>query len=423
MQRIQKNILVVGGGGREHAICWALKKSPRLGELFCAPGNAGIADVARLVPLHVEDFDGIADFAMQNDIDLVVVGPDDPLAKGIVDHLQARGVQVFGPTSRAAQIEASKVFMKGICVRYGIPTAAYEVFDDAQEALAYVRAQPVPLVLKADGLAAGKGAIVAHTLKEAEEAVDQILVQRVFGAASGQMVVEEYLEGRELSLLAFVDGEVVRPMVEVQDYKSIFDGGRGPNTGGMGACSPCPSLTGNELDDVSERIVKRAAQALVEEGRSFQGVLFAGVMMTDDGPRLIEFNARFGDPEAQAVLPRLKTDLLEVLFATVEGRLQDIELEWHEEATLCVMLASEGYPGAFQTGFEIGGLDEAEGLIFHSGTAKRGEKIVTAGGRVLSVVGQGQRLEQARQRAYEAAEKIEFEGKVMRRDIGGRRGW
>ena len=414
-------VLVIGRGGREHAICWALQKSPKLSKLYCAPGNGGIAAVAQCVEIAESQFDELAQFALKQEIDLVVVGPDDPLAAGIVDHLEAKGLKVFGPRKNAAEIEGSKVFMKHLLKKYAIPTAAYESFDNHAEALAYVRQQGVPIVIKADGLAAGKGVVVAQTLEEAEKALADIMLDRVFGASGSRVVVEEFMSGQEMSLLAFVDGEVVRPMVPAQDHKPVFDNDRGPNTGGMGTYSPLPHIPQAIVDEAIKKIVKPTAEAMVKEGRPFRGVLFAGLMLTPQGPKTVEFNARFGDPETQVVLTRLKSDLLDIFVAAVEGELDQVPIEWSDEAAVCVILASPGYPASYPKGLPITGLNSAataNAIVFHAGTAATADgSIVTAGGRVLGVVGLGDSIADAREIAYAEVNNIHFEGKHYRTDI------
>lgn len=416
------DILVIGGGGREHAIIWSLSKSPRAGRIYCAPGNAGIAQLAECVPIGVFEFDKLTEFAKERNVGLVVVGPDDPLAAGIVDVFETAGLPVFGPRKNAAEIEGSKTFMKDLLHKYGIPTAAYRKFDDYEEALAYLRSQQAPIVIKADGLAAGKGVTVARTMPEAEAALADIMVSKVFGDAGSQVVIEEFLEGEEMSILAFVDGETVRPMPAAQDHKPIYDGDLGPNTGGMGTYSPLPHIDGAIIQEAVETIIRPTARALVAEGRPFTGVLFAGLMISPDGkPKTIEFNARFGDPETQVVLPRLRTDLLEIFLAAVEGRLADVEIEWSDEAAVCVILASEGYPGSYPKGLPITGLEPSEALVFHAGTDRDAEdRLVTAGGRVLGVVGLGPDIAEARAAAYREAETIHFAGKQNRTDIAAK---
>lgn len=414
------DILVVGGGGREHAIIWSLAQSPKAGKIYCAPGNAGIAQQAECVPIGVFEFERLTAFAKEKEVGLVVIGPDDPLAGGIVDAFEAQNIPVFGPRKNAAEIEGSKTFMKDLLHKYNIPTAAYQKFDHYEAALAYLREQPLPIVIKADGLAAGKGVTVAYSREEAEQALADIMVSKVFGEAGAQVVIEEFLAGQEMSILAFVDGETVRPMAAAQDHKPAYDGDKGPNTGGMGTYSPLPHIDEAIIQEAIETIIKPTAKAMVAEGRSFSGVLFAGLMITPDGkPKTIEFNARFGDPETQVVLPRLKSDLLEIFLAVTEGRLADIDIEWSDEAAVCVVLASGGYPGSYPKGVPIEGLEDSQGgLIFHAGTA-RGEdnSWVTNGGRVLGVVGLGATIAEARDAAYARAEGISFSGKQNRTDI------
>lgn len=417
------DILVIGGGGREHAICWALAKSPKAGKIYCAPGNAGIGQVAEIVPIAVNEFDKLTAFAQEKEVGLVVVGPDDPLADGIVDAFEAKSIPVFGPRKNAAHIEGSKTFMKDLLKKYNIPTAAYEKFDDYEEAKAYLDQQKLPIVIKADGLAAGKGVTVAFTREEADAALKDIMIGKVFGDAGRQVVIEEFLEGQEMSILAFVDGEVVRPMSAAQDHKQVYDNDKGPNTGGMGTYSPLPHIADSIIEEAVETIIKPTAKAMVAEGRPFRGVLFAGLMISPDGkPKTIEFNARFGDPETQVVLPRLKSDLLEIFLAAVNGTLDKVEIEWSHEAAVCVVLASGGYPASYPKGLPISGLDAAgDALVFHAGTAKNeAGEWVTNGGRVLGVVGLGRDIAEAREKAYAAAERITFEGKHQRSDIAAK---
>lgn len=419
------DILVIGAGGREHAICWSLAKSPKADKIYCAPGNAGIGQIAELVPIQVNEFDKLAAFAEEKRVGLVVVGPDDPLADGIVDVFEAKNIPVFGPRKNAAHIEGSKTFMKDLLKKYNIPTAAYEKFDNYEQALKYLQSRPVPIVIKADGLAAGKGVTVAFTREEAETALKNIMVDKVFGESGSQVVIEEFLEGQEMSILSFVDGETVRPMVAAQDHKQVHDGDKGPNTGGMGTYSPLPHIADSIIEEAIETIIKPTAKAMVAEGRPFRGVLFAGLMITPDGkPKTIEFNARFGDPETQVVLPRLKSDLLEIFLAAVNGTLDQVDIEWSEEAAVCVVLASGGYPASYPKGLPIRGLEEAQAagaLVFHAGTSKNeAGEWVTNGGRVLGVVGLGQSIAEARDKAYEAANLITFEGKHQRSDIAAK---
>ncbi|WP_339276063.1 phosphoribosylamine--glycine ligase [Paenibacillus sp. FSL W8-0426] len=417
------DILVVGGGGREHAIVWALAKSPKAGKIHCAPGNAGIAELAECHPIAVHEFDKLTALAVELQVGLVVIGPDDPLADGIVDAFDSTGIPVFGPRRNAAEIEGSKTFMKDLLHKYSIPTAAYEKFDNYEQAQAYLDQQPVPIVIKADGLAAGKGVTVAQSREEANQALRSIMVDKVFGEAGAKVIIEEFLAGQEMSILAFVDGETVRPMAAAQDHKPVFDNDEGPNTGGMGTYSPLPHIASSIIEEALETIIKPTAKAMVAEGRPFRGVLFAGLMITPDGrPKTIEFNARFGDPETQVVLPRLKSDLLDIFWATVHGKLADIEIEWSDEAAVCVVLASGGYPGPYPKGIVIEGLDQVQdAVVFHAGTA-RGEngEWLTNGGRILGVVGLGADIAEARNKAYTEADRIRFEGKHQRSDIAAK---
>ncbi|BFH60300.1 phosphoribosylamine--glycine ligase [Paenibacillus azoreducens] len=420
------DILVIGGGGREHAIVWALRKSPKAGKIYCAPGNAGIGQIAENVPIAVNEFDKLTAFAKDKEVGLVVVGPDDPLADGIVDAFEAQNIPVFGPRKNAAEIEGSKTFMKDLLHKYGIPTAAYEKFDNYEAALAYLNTQKAPIVIKADGLAAGKGVTVAHTMEEAHQALQDIMVAKVFGESGAQVVIEQFLEGQEMSILSFVDGETVRPMPAAQDHKPIFDGDRGPNTGGMGTYSPLPHIDPAIVENAIENIIQPTAKALVAEGRPFRGVLFAGLMIQPDGtPTTVEFNARFGDPETQVVLPRLQSDLLDIFLAAVNGTLADVEIEWSDRAAVCVILASEGYPASYPKGLPIEGLrpsmDDEDAVVFHAGTALNEQgQYVTSGGRVLGVVGLGSDIAEARSKAYERAEGITFQGKQNRTDIAAK---
>ncbi|MFD0619655.1 phosphoribosylamine--glycine ligase [Paenibacillus sp. GCM10027629] len=416
-------VMVVGRGGREHAIVWALKKSEKVKHLVCAPGNAGIAQLAECVDISESQFEELAQYALDHAIDLVVVGPDDPLAAGIVDVFEAKEIPVFGPRKNAAIIEGSKTFMKDLLRKYNIPTAAYEKFDNYEDALAYLRQQSAPIVIKADGLAAGKGVIVAQTMEEAEQALQEMMVGKVFGNAGNQVVIEEFMAGQEMSILAFVDGETVRPMSPAQDHKPVYDGDKGPNTGGMGTYSPLPHIPQSIIDEAIETIVIPTAKAMVAEGRPFRGVLFAGLMITPDGkPKTVEFNARFGDPETQVVLPRLKTDLVDIFLAAVNGTLHELEIKWSEEAAVCVILASGGYPASYPKGLPVKGLDEVqEALVFHAGTATNEQgQFVTNGGRVFGVVGLGATIAEARAKAYADADRIQFEGKQNRSDIANK---
>jgi phosphoribosylamine--glycine ligase len=411
-------ILVIGRGGREHAIVWALSKSPKVSKLYCAPGNGGIEALAECVPIQELQFEEISVFARQQQIDLVMVAPEDPLSAGLVDYLEERGILAFGPRANAAIIEGSKVFTKDLLKKYKIPTAAYESFDAYEPALAYLRSQSIPIVLKADGLAAGKGVTVAHSLEEAEKALRDIMVDQVFGDSGAKVVIEEFLQGQEMSLLAFVDGTTVRPMVPSQDHKPVYDNDEGPNTGGMGTYSPLPHIAESVVLEAIETIVRPTAEAMVKEGRPFKGVLYAGLILTPQGTKTIEFNARFGDPETQVILPRLKTDLLDIFLAVANGKLAEQPIEWSDEAAVCVIVASGGYPGAYAKGLPITGLDQVkDSLVFHAGTALNNGRIVTNGGRVLGITGVGKDIVEARKKAYADADRISFEGKQYRTDI------
>jgi len=418
-------ILVVGSGGREHALVWKLSQSPHAGHLYCAPGNAGIAQQAECVPIPASDSAALADFAQQHKIDLTVVGPELPLAQGIVDLFQERGLRIFGPTRRAALIESSKVWCKEILARYDIPSGCFATFDRADEALSYLRDQTYPVVVKADGLAAGKGVTVARTPQEAEAAVTAVLVDRIFGDAGNRIVIEEYLEGPEVSVLAICDGERLFPLPVSQDHKPVFDGDRGPNTGGMGCYSPVPLMTDELAREAMETIMRPAVQALAAEGRPYVGCLYGGLVLTREGPRVLEFNCRFGDPESQAVLPRLDADLVELLLAATEGRLSETDRPPESRAAVCVVMASRGYPGEYETGKPIRGLEAAaemkDVIIFHAATRRSDGDVVTAGGRVLGVTGLGDALPQAIETAYAGVSRISFEGAHWRTDIGRRR--
>jgi phosphoribosylamine--glycine ligase len=417
------NILVIGRGGREHAIVWALKRADQSRTIYCAPGNAGIGQLAENVDIGEFEFDRLVGFAQANAIDLVVVGPDEPLAAGIVDPFEAAGIPIYGPRKNAAEIEGSKIFMKNLLDKYGIPTAKYGTFTDYDSAKAYLDGQPVPIVIKTDGLAAGKGVTVCFTREDADAALLHTMRNKAFGSAGDKVVIEEFLEGQEMSILAFVDGETVRPMSPAQDHKPVFDGDKGPNTGGMGTYSPLPHIPQSVIEVAVDTIIKPTARAMVAEGRPFRGVLFAGLMITKEGPKTIEFNARFGDPETQVVLPRLETDLLEIFLASLNGRLDEIEIRWSDEAAVCVVLASEGYPGSYPKGLPIEGLDEvseSDALVFHAGTALQEGRFVTNGGRVLGIVGRGRGIAEARDRAYAAAGRITFQGKQNRSDIAAK---
>ncbi|MBR3637137.1 MAG: phosphoribosylamine--glycine ligase [Lachnospiraceae bacterium] len=416
------NVLVVGSGGREHAICTSVKKSKRLGKLYCAPGNAGIAQIAECVPIGVMEFDRIAAFAKENAIDMVVVAPDDPLAAGLVDVLNDAGIRAFGPNKAAAILEGSKAFSKDLMKKYHIPTAEYENFDDAGKALSYLESCKMPIVLKADGLALGKGVLICNTLEEAKEGVREIMLDKKFGASGNRMVIEEFMTGREVSVLSFCDGKTIRIMTSAQDHKRAKDNDEGLNTGGMGTFSPSPFYT-KEVDEICKKeIYQKTVDAMSAEGRPFKGVIFFGLMLTADGPKVLEYNARFGDPEAQVVLPRMKNDILDIFDACIDGELDQYELEFEDNAAVCVVLASDGYPVSYEKGFPIEGFENFEGkddyYCFHAGTKIADGKIVTNGGRVLGITAKGTDLKEARAKAYEATEWIFFGNKYMRHDIG-----
>ena len=418
-------VLVVGSGGREHALCWAIAASPLCDALYCAPGNPGIAAEAQCVPLAATDLDGILDFCRRERLDFVVVGPEAPLVAGLVDRLEAHGIAAFGPSAATAALEGSKGFTKDLCAKYGIPTAAYRRFTDPGTAKAYVRARGAPIVVKADGLAAGKGVTVAMTLAEAEAAIEDALIANRFGAAGAEVVIEEFLEGEEASFFALTDGKTALPLASAQDHKRVGDGDTGPNTGGMGAYSPAPCVIPEIEAEVMARIIRPTLAAMAKEGRPYKSVLYAGLMLTREGPKLIEYNVRFGDPECQVLLPRLKSDLLPALLAARDGVLDGFDLRWRDEAALCVVMAAKGYPDNPVRGSEIKGLDAAQAaepsvLIFHAGTKREGGRLVADGGRVLNFVGTGTTLDEARARAYAAIAQIDWPQGFYRRDIGWR---
>ncbi|MCI9372334.1 MAG: phosphoribosylamine--glycine ligase [Lachnospiraceae bacterium] len=415
-------VLIVGGGGREHAIAASVAGSKRADKIYCAPGNAGIGQIAECVPIGAMEFDKIVAFAKEKEIDLTIVGPDDPLVGGLTDELEAAGLRVFGPRKNAAILEGSKAFSKDLMKKYHIPTAAYETFDEPQEALAYLKTAKMPVVLKADGLALGKGVLICNTLEEAAAGVKTIMEDKKFGAAGNRMVVEEFMTGREVSVLSFVDGRTIRIMSSAQDHKRALDGNQGLNTGGMGTFSPSPFYT-KEVDAFcQEHIYQATVDAMAAEGRPFQGIIFFGLMLTENGPRVLEYNARFGDPEAQVVLPRMKNDILDVIDACIDGTLDKVELQFEDNAAVCVILASEGYPLSYEKGFSVRGLErfeKADGYYcFHAGTKRTEEGIVTNGGRVLGVTALGATLQEARANAYAAAGWVDFDNKYMRKDIG-----
>ena len=416
------DILIVGSGGREHAIAWAAAKSPKADKIYCAPGNAGIAEFAECVDIKAMEFDKLVAFAKEKQIGLTIIGMDDPLVGGVVDAFEAEGLRVFGPRKNAAIIEGSKAFSKDLMKKYNIPTASYENFTDPEQALAYLETVKMPIVLKADGLALGKGVLICETLEEAKAGVKTLMLDKQFGDAGNEIVIEEFMTGREVSVLAFCDGKTIRCMTSAQDHKRAKDGDKGLNTGCMGTFSPSPFYT-KEVEEFCEKYVYQPTMdAMASEGRPFTGILFTGLMLTEDGPKVLEYNARFGDPEAQVVLPRMKNDMIEVMEACIDGKLSDVTLEFEENAAVCVVLASDGYPEKYEKGFEIKGLDKFKDqddyYVFHAGTKFDGDKIVTNGGRVLGVVAKGGDLKAARKNAYEAAEWIDFANKYKRNDIG-----
>jgi phosphoribosylamine--glycine ligase len=417
------NVLLLGSGGREHALAWKLAQSPLLETLYCAPGNAGIASLAECVALPLDDHAAIGRFCKDNRIDLVVVGPEGPLVAGIADDLEHQGIRVFGPSKQAARLEGSKGFTKDLCAAQRIPTAAYARLDNAAAALAYVAMQPLPIVIKADGLAAGKGVTIAETRPAAQAAIFACFAG-AHGAAGSEVVVEEFLDGEEASFFALVDGTVALPLATAQDHKRAFDGDQGPNTGGMGAYSPAPLMTPELCARVMEEVIEPTVCAMADAGTPFKGVLYAGLMVKDGAPKLIEYNVRFGDPECQALMLRLDTDLLPALIATADGRLGDATLHWHDDPALCVVMAAKGYPGAYATGSQIGGLDAAgadrQVQIFHAGTRAEGAHILADGGRVLGVTARGRDIAEARAHAYAAVDKIDWPEGFYRRDIGWR---
>jgi phosphoribosylamine--glycine ligase len=417
-------VLVVGGGGREHALVWAIWASPLVKSLYCAPGNAGIGELASCIPVAPEDVAGIAAVAKNEKIDFVVVGPEAPLAAGLVDRLEAEGIKAFGPNAKAAVLESSKSFMKELCRKHGIPAAAGESFRDFETARTFIEEQDRPLVVKADGLAAGKGVVVAENAVEAVAAAKSMLKDKSLGEAGAEIVIEERLEGEEVSFFALVDGEHALALASAQDHKRIGEGDTGVNTGGMGAYSPAPIMTPAMEARVMREIIEPTVRAMKAEGRPFKGVLFAGLMMTKQGPKVLEFNVRFGDPECQVLMPRLKSDLLPALIAARDGELGHFDLRWKDEAALCVVLAARGYPGTYKKGTDIDGLEAAAAVpgvtVFHAGTRREGKRIVSNGGRVLGVTALGATIEQAQARAYEAVGKIAWEDGYYRRDIGWR---
>ena len=415
-------VLIVGGGGREHAIAESIAKSKRVDKIYCAPGNAGIEQVAECVPIGAMEFDKIVEFAKNKEIDLTFVAPDDPLVGGLVDELEAAGLRTFGPRKNAAIIEGSKAFAKDLMKKYNIPTAAYETFDDSKKALAYLETADIPVVLKADGLALGKGVLICQTLEEAKEGVKTIMEDKKFGDSGNRMVIEEFMTGREVSVLSFVDGKTIRIMTSAQDHKRAGDGDTGLNTGGMGTFSPSPFYT-KEVDEFCHKYIYQATvDAMAAENRPFHGIIFFGLMLTEKGPRVLEYNARFGDPETQVVLPRMKNDIMDVIDACIDGTLDKVTLQFEDNAAVCVVLASEGYPVSYEKGFPITGLEHFKNndgyYCFHAGTKRDGQDIVTNGGRVLGVTAVGATLKEARENAYKAADWVGFDNKYMRNDIG-----
>lgn len=416
------NVLIVGSGGREHAIAYCVAKSEKADKIYCTPGNAGIAEYAECAPIGAMEFEKIVAFAKEKEIDLVIVGMDDPLVGGLVDELEAAGIRTFGPRKNAAILEGSKAFSKDLMKKYNIPTAAYENFTDPDKALSYLETAKFPIVLKADGLALGKGVLICNTLEEAKEGVRTIMLDKKFGSAGNEMVIEEFMTGREVSVLSFVDGDTIKTMTSAQDHKRAGDGDTGLNTGGMGTFSPSPFYTKEVEEFCRKHIYQATVDAMKAEGRPFKGVIFFGLMITEEGPKVLEYNARFGDPEAQVVLPRMKNDMIEVIEACIDGTLDKVDLQFEDNAAVCVVLASEGYPVKYEKGLPIAGLEEFkkhEGYYcFHAGTKSEDGKIVTNGGRVLGVTAKGKDLKEARANAYAATEWVKFDNKYMRRDIG-----
>ncbi len=415
-------VLVVGGGGREHALVWKIAQSPKVSKLYCAPGNAGISKQATLVPIKANDLNGLLEFALKEKVDLTVVGPEEPLTRGIVDLFESRGLSIFGSSKKAAEIEGSKAFAKEMMKKYHIPTAFYEIFSDREEAVKYVRKQGAPVVIKADGLAGGKGVMICKTVEQAIQSIDMIMVEKVFGEAGNQVVIEEYLTGEEASYIAFTDGNSILPLASSQDHKPIFDGDQGPNTGGMGAYSPAPVVTEEVNERIMEKILRPIIKGMAEEGRPYKGVLYAGLMIHEGQPKVLEFNARFGDPETQPALVRMKDDMVPILEACMNGTLSHCKIEWDKRASVCVVMSSKGYPGDYEKGKVIEGLEEVSCMedifVFHAGTEIKEGRMVTSGGRVLGVTGLGKDIPEAIERTYQAVKKIYWEGVHYRTDIG-----
>lgn len=413
-------VLVVGGGGREHAIVWKLSQSPKINRIYCAPGNPGISELAECVPISVSNSKELAEFAKKEQIELTFVGPEEPLLNGIVNYFKQEGLTIFGPLKKAAMIEGSKTFAKELMMKYGIPTAKYASFTSYESALAYVRKEGAPIVIKADGLAAGKGVVVAKKLEDAEEALKNMMLETSLGSAGARVVVEEFIEGEEMTVLAFINGTIVKPMVPAQDHKPVYNRDQGPNTGGMGTYAPLPHIDSSIVNRIIQEIIKPTAEAMAAEGCPFEGVLYTGLMLTKNGPKVIEYNARFGDPETQVVLPLLETDLLEIIMESLSGDLESVELKWKDKSAVCVIMSSAGYPGPYEKGRVITGLDQAKQgtFVYHAGTSLKDGEIITNGGRILGITAIGENLTEARKLAYEAVEKISFEGAHYRTDIG-----
>jgi phosphoribosylamine--glycine ligase len=415
-------VLVVGSGGREHALVWKIAQSPEVSKVYCAPGNAGISEQATIVPIQANDLNRLLEFALREKIDLTVVGPEDPLTRGIVDLFESKSLLIFGATKKAAEIEGSKAFAKEMMKKYHLPTASYEIFDHRNEAVTYIRNQGAPIVVKADGLAAGKGVIVCKTVEEAIHSVDQIMVEKIFGNAGNRVVVEEYLVGEEASYIAFTDGKTILPLASSQDHKPVLDGDQGSNTGGMGAYSPAPVVTDEVHEKIIEKVLRPVIYGMGEEGRPYKGVLYAGLMIHEGHPKVLEFNARFGDPETQPVLMRMKGDIVPILEACMQGTLSRHKIEWDNRASVCVVMASKGYPGDYEKGKIIEGLKEVSQMervsVFHAGTTLKDGQIITNGGRVLGVTGLGEDIPRAIERAYQAVKKISWDGVYYRTDIG-----
>ena len=417
-------VLVIGSGGREHALVWKIKQSPKVEKIFCAPGNAGTSEFADNIPIAADDIEGLLQFAMKKEIGLTVVGPEQPLVMGIVDRFEVKGLRIFGPSASAAELEGSKSFSKDIMQKYGLPTAEYKIFTSAESATKYIQAKNCPLVVKANGLAAGKGVLLCRSSREALVAVDTIMRQRLFGEAGDQIVVEEFLEGQEISVLAFSDGQTVLLMDSAQDHKAVYDGDIGPNTGGMGAYSPAPVFTEIMRQKVRDKIMLPMVRAMQQEGRTYKGILYAGLMLTKTGPQILEFNARFGDPETQPLMVRMETDIIPLFEACIDGTLGQCQVNWKNKSSVCVVMTAEGYPGTYQKGEIISGLQNAnstpEVVVFHAGTKEQDGKVLTNGGRVLGVTATGANTESAIQRAYDAVGKVNWRGVHYRKDIGSR---